>query len=139
MVHDVSSGLLRKVKLALLSSSSYSLPTASASKLGGIRIGSGFTYDETSGILSVAPTGTSYVLPAATDATQPEPQPEVKVSESRKVDEIATLALLLSRGEPLTPELYLAAAELAAQARSLLPVPPKGAEVGDATDNPAGY
>ena len=72
-------------------------------------------------------------------AGQPAPQPEVKVSESRKVDEIATLALLLSRGEPLTPELYLAAAELAAQARSLLPVPPKGAEVGDATDNPAGY
>lgn len=70
MVHDSSSGLLRKVKLALLSSSSYSLPTAASNRLGGIRIGSGFTYDETSGILSVAPTGTSYVLPPATDATR---------------------------------------------------------------------
>ena len=70
MIHDTSSGLLRKVKLALLSSSSYSLPTATPSRLGGIRIGNGFTYDETSGILSVAPTGTSYVLPPATDATR---------------------------------------------------------------------
>jgi hypothetical protein len=70
MAHDASSGLLRKVKLALLSSSSYSLPTATASKLGGIRIGSGFTYDEISGILSVAPTGTSYVLPPATADTR---------------------------------------------------------------------
>jgi hypothetical protein len=70
MAHDTSSGLLRKVKLALLSSSSYSLPTAAPNRLGGIRIGSGFTYDETSGILSVAPTGTSYVLPPATDAVR---------------------------------------------------------------------
>jgi hypothetical protein len=66
LVHDTSSGILRRVKLALLSSSSYSLPTATASRLGGIRIGNGFTYDDVSGILSVAPTGTSYVLPAAT-------------------------------------------------------------------------
>lgn len=70
MVHDVSSGLLRKVKLALLSSSSYTLPTAASNRLGGIRIGNGFTYDEASGILSVAPTGTSYVLPAASDAVR---------------------------------------------------------------------
>ncbi len=70
MVHDTSSGLLRKVRLSLLSSSSYSLPSASQSRLGGIRIGSGFTYDEQSGILSVAPTGTSYVLPPATDTTR---------------------------------------------------------------------
>jgi hypothetical protein len=70
MTHDSSSGLLRKVRLALLSSSSYSLPTASANRLGGVRIGNGFTYDELSGILSVAPTGTSYVLPAASATTR---------------------------------------------------------------------
>lgn len=70
MTHDASSGLLRRVKLALLSSSSFTLQTASASRLGGIRIGSGFTYDEGTGILSVVPTGTSYVLPAATDVVR---------------------------------------------------------------------
>lgn len=66
LVHDTSAGVLRRVRLSLLSSSSYTLPTATSSRLGGVRIGNGFTYDEATGILSVAPTGTSYVLPAAT-------------------------------------------------------------------------
>ena len=66
--HDTSAGVLRKVRMSLLSSSFYTLPTATSSRLGGVRIGNGFSYDEATGILSVAPTGTSYVLPAATDA-----------------------------------------------------------------------
>lgn len=70
MTHDSSSGLLRKVRLSLLSSSSYTLPTASSTTLGGIRIGNGFTYDQATGILSVTPTGTSYILPPATDAVR---------------------------------------------------------------------
>jgi hypothetical protein len=70
MTHDASSGLLRRVKLSLLSTSSFTLLTATATRLGGIRIGNGFTYDEITGILSVVPTGTSYVLPAATDTVR---------------------------------------------------------------------
>jgi hypothetical protein len=70
MTHDTSAGVLRRVRLSLLSSSSYSLPTARADRLGGIRIGNGFNYDDITGILSVAPTGTSYVLPTASDTVR---------------------------------------------------------------------
>jgi hypothetical protein len=72
-------------------------------------------------------------------AKQEPPQPEVKVSETRKVDEVSTLALLLNPGGPLTPDMYLATCELIAQGAKILPAPQPGTAVGDAPDNPAGY
>lgn len=66
LVHKGASGVLRKMKLALLSGSSYTLPIASASTLGGIKLGAGLTAD-VNGVVSAT---TTYVLPAATTTTR---------------------------------------------------------------------
>lgn len=66
MTHDSSTNALRKVRLALLSGTAYTLPIASPSTLGGIRLGSGLTADS-NGVVSAAST---YTLPAATTTTR---------------------------------------------------------------------
>lgn len=66
MTHDASTNTLRKVRLALLSGTAYTLPIASPSTLGGIRLGSGLTAD-VNGVVSAVST---YTLPAATTTTR---------------------------------------------------------------------
>lgn len=66
LTHDSSTNTLRKVRLALLSGTAYTLPIASPSTLGGIRLGSGLTADS-NGVVSAVST---YTLPAATTTTR---------------------------------------------------------------------
>lgn len=67
-------------------------------------------------------------------------QPEVKVSESRRIDEITSLALLLTPPhQPLTPEGLIAAAQLARQVQDIILPQPKGVPVEAAPDNGPGY
>jgi hypothetical protein len=69
---------------------------------------------------------------------QAEPPKEERSTVSYGADEIATLAHLLQDGT-LSPEMYQAAAELAAETQMILMPMPQGVNVGDATDDAAGY
>lgn len=69
---------------------------------------------------------------------EPPPKEEVKISESRRVDEITTLALQLKDGN-LTPDDMINAAMIAKQVQSIILPQPKGSLVDAAPDNAAGY
>lgn len=70
-------------------------------------------------------------------AEEPPPGPETRISVSERRDEVLSLSLAIKKGE-ITPEEYLAAALLAAQAAQVMPAPAPGADVSDSTDDAAG-
>lgn len=109
-----SEDLQTAIAAAATSGPTYSLPTASASVLGGVKIGSGLTIAE--GVLSAAgDAGGGYTLPAATAETLGG----VKVGENLTISEDGTLSATASGGGttgvltivPLTGNQTLAASQ----------------------------
>lgn len=63
LTHDTTTGSLKKLRASLLGGSSYTLPVATGSVLGGVRIGSGLAVDQ-NGTVTL-----NYTMPAATSVS----------------------------------------------------------------------